>query len=51
MGAGASANYDLSSEDKAAIAKALQEKYFTLSHQPEGQLPPNDVELFEALKQ
>ena len=51
MGAGASAaNYDLSPEEKAAIAKALQEKYFDLSKK-EGEAPPNDVELFEALKQ
>lgn len=50
MGSGASTNYDLSSEDKAAIAKALQEKYLNLN-QKEGEQPPNDVELFEALKQ
>lgn len=52
MGAGASSQYELTAEQKAEVARAVQEKYTVLkSKSVDGSIPPNEVELFESLKQ
>jgi hypothetical protein len=55
MGAGASSQYELTSQQKAEVARALQDKYSDLKTKSQegpnaGDKSANEVELFESLK-
>ncbi len=54
MGAGASSQYELTSQQKAEIARALQEKYSDLKSKSQDGIAANnqtnEIELYENLK-